>query len=117
MDHGRFGPPGAKGGRVAAVNKVEIRKSGEIYVPPHLSKDQNISLKAGDVIRVRTPGGGGFGLPSDREPSLVERDVARGYFSEQQAASQYDVVFASGGVVDHERTRLLRNQISDKAQR
>ena len=117
MDHGRFGPPGAKGGQVAAVNKVEVRRSGEIYVPPHLSKDQNISLKAGDVIRVRTPGGGGFGLPSDREPSLVERDVARGYFSEQQAAAQYGVVFASAGVVDVEGTRSLRNQMDHKPQR
>jgi N-methylhydantoinase B len=36
MDHGRFGPPGALGGRDAALNEVEILRGGEIYRPPHL---------------------------------------------------------------------------------
>src|SRR5688572_670931 len=31
MDHGRFGPPGALGGADAALNDVEITRSGEIY--------------------------------------------------------------------------------------
>jgi hypothetical protein len=36
------------------------------YVPPHLSKDQDIEIEAGDVIAVSTPGGGGFGPAAER---------------------------------------------------
>jgi N-methylhydantoinase B len=111
MDHGRYGPPGASGGKPADVNKVEIVRSGQIYVPPHLSKDQNVALKAGDVIRVHTPGGGGFGDPSEREPAAIERDVRRGYLSQEQAAAQYSVVFAAGGAIDVGRTGALRKRI------
>ena len=63
MDHGRVGPPGAHGGGDGGVNTVEIVRDGVAYVPPHLSKDQDIEIHAGDVIAVSTPGGGGFGAP------------------------------------------------------
>ena len=45
-------------------------------MPPHLSKDQDIQLGAGDVVRVATPGGGGYGDPLTRDPALVLHDVA-----------------------------------------
>ena len=61
MDHGRAGPPGAQGGGAGGVNKVSVIRDGVVYVPPHLSKDQDIEIHAGDVIAVSTPGGGGFG--------------------------------------------------------
>ena len=74
MDHGRSGPPGAQGGGAGGTNTVAIIRKGVTYVPPHLSKDQDIEIEAGDVIAVSTPGGGGFG------PSLgpaARRDRAR----------------------------------------
>ncbi|MEO8079941.1 MAG: hydantoinase B/oxoprolinase family protein, partial [Caldimonas sp.] len=80
MDHGRAGPPGAQGGGAGGVNKVSIIRGGEVYVPPHLSKDQDIQISAGDVIAVSTPGGGGFGDPAARRPAAIERDAALGYF-------------------------------------
>ena len=45
-------------------------------IPEHLSKDQDIPLKAGDRVEVMTPGGGGYGDPFARDPALVARDVA-----------------------------------------
>jgi len=78
MDHGRFGPQGALGGADGAKNEVEVWRDGEAYVPEHLSKEQDISLKAGDRVRVRTPGGGGFGAPSDRDPALSAEDKRLG---------------------------------------
>lgn len=74
MDHGRFGPQGALGGADGAVNEVEVWRDGVKYIPEHLSKEQDIPLKAGDRVRVRTPGGGGYGDPADRDPALIERD-------------------------------------------
>jgi len=78
MDHGRFGPQGALGGSDGAVNEVEVWRDGVKYIPEHLSKEQDIPLRAGDRVRVRTPGGGGYGDPADRDPALAERDKRLG---------------------------------------
>ncbi len=78
MDHGRFGPQGALGGDDGAVNEVEITKDGEVYRPEHLSKEQDIVLKPGDKVCVRTPGGGGFGDPRRRDPDLLAEDKRLG---------------------------------------
>ena len=55
------------------------------YVPPHLSKDQDIEIHEGDVIAVSTPGGGGFGPASQRPGAAVERDIALDYYSAEEA--------------------------------
>ena len=81
MDHGRFGPPGLFGGHDGVPNEVAVARQGGEYVSPHLSKDEDIRLMAGDTISVRTPGGGGDADPWQRDPALVARDVARGYFT------------------------------------
>ncbi|GIT07148.1 MAG: hypothetical protein CM1200mP30_07780 [Pseudomonadota bacterium] len=39
---------GVLGGKDGGVNKVQIEQNGQTYVPPHLSKDQNIHVQAGD---------------------------------------------------------------------
>jgi N-methylhydantoinase B len=86
MDHGRFGPKGAQGGADGGVNQVLVlHADGSRYVPPHLSKDQDIQLAAGDVVAVSTPGGGGFGDPAGRDPRLIEQDLARGYYTAEEA--------------------------------
>jgi N-methylhydantoinase B len=90
MDHGRVGPNGALGGRPGGVNRVRIeRADGSTYIPPHLSKDQDIELAPGDVVAVSTPGGGGFGDPRERDPALIARDLARGYYTEEEALEQF----------------------------
>lgn len=85
MDHGRFGPPGVQGGSDGAPNEVLVHRDGTIYIPEHLSKDQNIRVRAGDRIEVKTPGGGGYGDPQQRDPALITRDIARGYYTEEEA--------------------------------
>src|SRR5690606_18896429 len=76
MDHGRTGPQGVLGGADGAVNSVTVWRSGEPHVPKHLSKEQDIPLKAGDRVSVGTPGGGGYGDAFTRDPARVLRDVA-----------------------------------------
>lgn len=85
MDHGRFGPQGVLGGGDGAVNTVTVFRSGVPHTPPHLSKEQDIPLKAGDRVRVGTPGGGGYGDPLKRDRELVRRDVALGYYTAADA--------------------------------
>jgi N-methylhydantoinase B len=89
MDHGRTGPQGALGGSAGGVNTVRITQKGETYTPPHLSKDQDIEIGVGDVVRVQTPGGGGFGDPARRKSESIARDVARGYYTEAQARAMF----------------------------
>jgi len=91
MDHGRFGPQGALGGRDGLVNSVTVWRDGKAHVPPHLSKEQDIPLKAGDRVEVGTPGGGGYGNPKERDAALVRRDVEMGYYTAAQAEEMFGV--------------------------
>jgi N-methylhydantoinase B len=109
MDHGRFGPPGLFGGQDGARNEVVVERQGATYRSPHWSKDEDIRVGAGDAVHVRTPGGGGYGDPFTRDPELVRRDVARGYFTVEDAARDYGVVLAGEPLVmEPEATARLR---------
>lgn len=89
MDHGRAGPPGALGGRPGAPNRVEVWREGAVWVPPHLSKAQDIPLAPGDRIRVRTPGGGGYGPPDMRKAEAITEDLRLGRITPAAAAQDY----------------------------
>jgi len=80
MDHGRVGPQGALGGKDGAPNIVEVWQNGVRHVPKHLSKEQDIALQPGDRVRVRTPGGGGYGDPAARDPDLLAEDIRLGRY-------------------------------------
>lgn len=72
----------------------------------------HVELRAGDVQYVRFMGGGGYGDPIDRDPSLVANDVALGLVSPAAAQEIYGVVGASGpSGVDEEATRARRREI------
>ena len=107
MDHGRFGPQGAMGGADGAMNRVEVIRNGAVHVPEHLSKEQDIPLAPGDVVHVRTPGGGGWGDPMRRDPALVAQDVRLGRYTAAQAEALFGVVLA-GAEVDAEATAARR---------
>ncbi|WP_284014656.1 hydantoinase B/oxoprolinase family protein [Halobaculum litoreum] len=46
-------------------------------------------LPAGSVVSVRTPGGGGYGDPADRDADAVERDLRLGKLTPEAAREQY----------------------------
>ena len=89
MDHGRSGPQGALGGEDGGVNRVEVTQGGITSVPEHLSKAQDIALSPGDRVRVRTPGGGGYGPPADRDAALIAEDVSLGRYSAAESRRRY----------------------------
>jgi N-methylhydantoinase B len=95
MDHGRTGPRGVLGGEDGGINTVSVElqqpDGPKVYVPPHLSKDQDIEIKAGDRLHVSTPGGGGYGDPAKRDPVLIARDIERGYYTREQIARRFGV--------------------------
>jgi N-methylhydantoinase B len=66
-------------------------------------------VKRGDVVRIETGGGGGFGHPFDREPELVLADVRGGFVGRESAELNYGVVLTPDGRdVDRARTGAAR---------
>jgi N-methylhydantoinase B len=91
MENTKFPPYGVAGGRAG--------RSGNIILNPGSSTEREISpvgdglqLHYGDVIRLLTCGGGGWGDPHKRDPLLVRQDVARGFVSVHGALMDYGVV-------------------------
>jgi len=87
-DRDRFGPWGALGGEDARVAEYVLVRDG---VETRLGSKVTVELEAGDVISVRTCGGGGYGPPRERDPELVRRDVREGKVSAARARSVYGV--------------------------
>jgi N-methylhydantoinase B len=66
-------------------------------------------LQHGDVLRVYTSGGGGWGHPFDREPEQVQRDVRGGFVSPGSAFEDYGVVLEPDTLaIDNDATRRRR---------
>ncbi len=87
-------PQGIEGGGAAAANDVRFRIAGQDWVPPMRSKADRITLKAGDQVRMASPGGGGYGDPLDRDLDAVVRDLDAGLVTRQVAEDSYGVVIA-----------------------
>ncbi len=82
---------GVRGGRAGAPYSTTINPgTPRERVLPGLVDD--LPLKAGDLIRIRTTGGGGWGDPLEREPEAVRMDVVRGLVSLESAGRDYGLV-------------------------
>jgi N-methylhydantoinase B len=91
MDNCLFPPYGVAGGQAG--------RPGEILLNPDTPRQRQISatsdgvdLQRGDLIRLITCGGGGWGDPFRRDPMTVQQDVARGFVTIQGALKDYGVV-------------------------
>jgi N-methylhydantoinase B len=69
-----YPPWGAAGGRDGSPNYVEVLRDG-IPTFPRFGKVSRMPLRRGDVVRLVTGSGGGYGDPSEREPGLVAADL------------------------------------------
>jgi N-methylhydantoinase B len=103
-DRDKAGPWGAFGGLDGRrAEYVHVRDG----VETRLVAKSTLDLVPGDVISVRTCGGGGYGPPAEREPARVLRDVLEGKVSAERAREVYRVAVADRRV-DHEQTEALR---------
>ena len=89
---------------------VLTRDGGREVLPVMISS----TLKKGDVLYHRQPGGGGWGEPLDRPAETVRRDVKNEKVSIQAARDEYGVVFDDDLAVDHEATEVRRRQLRHK---
>lgn len=49
-----------------------------------------LQVDRGDVIRIVTANGGGYGNPAKRKPAAIESDIKNGYLTRDRAAAVYD---------------------------
>jgi N-methylhydantoinase B len=91
MENSKFPPYGVAGGSAGRPGKILLNPGTpqERSIPP---TSDGINLKRGDLLRLVTCGGGGWGDPYGRDPALVQQDVARGFVSAQGALEDYGVV-------------------------
>jgi N-methylhydantoinase B len=97
-DRAILGPYGLAGGMAAPPYQATIDGGPSL---PGMNDD--VPIKAGSVLRLRTTGGGGWGDPFEREPELVLRDVQQGRVSEASAKRDYGVVVREGVIVELRR--------------
>jgi N-methylhydantoinase B len=81
------------------------------------SKQYEISVGPGDVIRMRCGGGAGVGDPLGREPAAVAADVRDHAVSIEAAEAEYGVVLDPDGQPDAVATAARRSQILDHRKR
>ena len=87
-DRDRAGPWGAFGGNDGRIAEYVLIRDG---AETRLGSKTTLDLVPGDVISVRTCGGGGYGPPGERDPGLVLRDVLEGKVDAERARSVYRV--------------------------
>ena len=72
------------------------------------SSDGNVLVR-GDLLRLETGGGGGWGHPFDRDPAQVLADVLGDFVSREAAERDYGVILtADGERVDEGATAARR---------
>lgn len=83
----RVPPWGLAGGADGTPNSVEvIRTSGKCE---RYAVATGIILNAGDVIRIRTGNGGGYGDPKKRDPAAIRADIKNGTITARRARAVY----------------------------
>jgi len=104
-----FPPWGVKGGKEGGAGYCVINPGGndERAVAP--ISDGTV-LRRGDIVRIETGGGGGYGHPFDRQPERVLTDVRGGFVSTMSADDDYGVVLTPEMTVDEAATRRRREQ-------
>ena len=79
LERFKFRPYGLAGGQPASPGRLYLVRDGERQSLP--SKVGNLRLRCGDIIRLETSGGGGFGDPARRPATETAIDVERGYIT------------------------------------
>jgi len=88
-ERARFAPQGVLGGAQAAPTRFYWQEGLGWAEPPLGSKVTGVRIRRGERVRLETPGGGGYGPPSERDPEAIARDVRLGYVSPARAVADY----------------------------
>ena len=99
-------PWGVNGGQPGArATKIIEKPDGTKRIVGN--KVEDLHVEADDILHFVTWGGGGWGDPLERDPSLVAKEVRQGLVT-VEGARAYGVVIGDGGAVDAGATDALR---------
>ena len=104
---------GVNGGKASGVYSATILR-GNGAEQPCLGMSDDVVVEPGEIARIVTTGGGGWGDPLEREAELVAYDVTTGLVSEASARDDYGVVVRKEGhryVADAAATTARRAEI------
>ena len=95
-------------------------RPGRIVVNPGTANERELKpmsegnrLERGDLVRIMTPGGGGWGSPLLRAAEEVRDDVLDGFISAESAARDYSVVLSDDlSCVDLAKTKVRRQALA-----
>lgn len=107
-ERGVYAPPGVAGGLEGGLNRFTWESDDGERTPPLASKVTDVRVRAGQKVRIESPGGGGYGTPWTRPPEKVARDVRLGFVSRENARTLYGVEVTKDGEVDAKATDRLR---------
>jgi N-methylhydantoinase B len=85
-DRTRHGPWGVEGGVEGKPAEYVLVRGG---VETRVGAKTTLELEPGDVVSIRTCGGGGYGPPRERDAELVAADVREGKVSAERAREVY----------------------------
>jgi N-methylhydantoinase B len=106
---------GVLGGLSGAPVGAWIQRNGSLEGFATPGKIAGHPLEQGDVVLIRSAGGGGYGDPLERPPERVAADLGDGYISAAAANSLYGLVLDQAGDVDLTATGARRRDL--RAQR
>ncbi|MCL7384245.1 MAG: hydantoinase B/oxoprolinase family protein [Thaumarchaeota archaeon] len=109
----KFPPWGVAGGMNGTPNYCVIYKQGE--EPKIVRKVAAVKLRKGDMVSLRSGGGGGWGDPLERDPELVRMDVKNEYITIDIARNIYGVVLDPATLeIKWNETKKLREELKKK---
>jgi N-methylhydantoinase B len=112
MDNIRWPAWGVKGGMGGGAGRIVVNPgtADERELRP---MSEGNKLKKGDLVRIMTPGGGGWGSPLERAAEQVRDDVLDGFISAESAARDYGVVLTANLIdVDAAATDARRKELA-----
>ena len=110
-ERGKYAPAGVVGGAHGALNEFYYPdENGEEASPPMVSKMVGIHLDQGQRVRLKTPGGGGYGNALERDLKQVAEDVRLGYVTVEAAAKDYKCAVSAEGILNEKETAQLRGE-------
>ena len=101
-------PWGVADGQDGATPLVELRSADGNR---RLLRKSDVELNQGDVLRVVSGGGGGYGAGYFRDVESVLADVRDGYVSQEAALRDYGVILSEQGDIDQPATAVMRDKM------
>ena len=88
-------PWGLNGGRDGSLNSLQVvRTDGSIERHSRISA---LALEAGDIVRITTASGGGYGDPRKRDRERVLADLKNEFITPEQAEKYYGMTPPTAG--------------------